>query len=240
MTAVLAAVLALGMMVAVAGFSMWLGFRQHRAEVGESASRRQVRQSVPVLFLISSAVLFGVVLALALGALGVQPALTVMWLIIALGGLGIALTLKRWRDAGPTLVQIPRGRRQPFAVGGWSVITLFQLMAFARGGDDTFLHMGHAIQATWWFVLILGYLPRPSVRAAGILYQASLVRWRSIAGYRWEGDTGSTLTLRRHRTGLTGRLGFSPDISMSVPLQDRERIDSILRERIGNARSVTP
>ena len=215
--------------VAVFLVALGVGYAVLSSEVGHQAAARRFFGRVLVLLAVVF-LGFAVFSAFPASAKG-ETWSTLLLLLSAVCWGSLLYRLQRKRQAGNLLLDLGRLPRQRLFILGGGLIAWAGLLDMARPRAADYPLKGpvfglFALSFAAYF-LILGFC-KLEVRERGILGFFGLVIWERIDSYRWEGESGQTLTVWVSRP----RLPWFRDMSWRIPPAHKEQVETILAQRL--------
>ena len=142
------------------------------------------------------------------------------YLAFMLGLLGRILWQQK--QAGGLVLALDRDWLLPLVSGFAIAMFVYSKIHYSAGKLDVVVIIGWGI---CWLIISLG--SRTEMRENGLWHNCSLVRWSSIAGYRWEGKPPVTLVVNL-RNGVSARKQKTFQISARY----RECVERELKQRV--------
>ncbi len=141
--------------------------------------------------------------------------------------------LQRKRQAGSLLLGLGRLPRQRLFILGGGLLALTGLLRMTNPRAADYPVKGSVFGSFALifaaYFLILGFY-RLEVKERGILGFFGLVTWERIESYRWEGESGQTLTLWVSRP----RFPWFRDMSWRISPAHKEQVQTILAQRLSH------
>ncbi|MGC9502402.1 hypothetical protein [Baaleninema sp.] len=228
--------------LAILGMFLVLGYRRNRERFGETFARRNLRSS---LFWILLAVLCGV-------AIEFLPEPWPTWVVVAFDfavAVIAAAYIIRWSqrryNAGVLLVRLrpQRHNKRWLFYGGlfFSVLALLQTIATFGAIYGDIAYTDTATRNLWFlcgqavlqwalaaFLMAAGLAPT-ELRDRGIYDRLSVLPWKAIDSYRWEGENQSQLIVSASRNFPF----FAVCKQLSIPPTQRPEVASIVANKCG-------